>query len=154
VILLDLTGEELELLSFFSKITGANAVDFVKTDFGYAFMVDSADLGRAIGKGGATIERLRHAFKQNVFVFADSEDLEAFVRGMFSNIRINSMEIREAMGERSVLMTVHDRDRGLAIGKEGSRIKAAKQILKSKFNATVSVRTRKVAIEIPEGVNL
>lgn len=128
------------------------AVDFEKTEWGYVFLVQKADLGRAIGKHGATLQRLRTALRTNVFVFADSEDLEEFVRSLFNNIAILNIEIREAMGEKAVFLMVEEKDRGLAIGKEGMRIKIAKQLLKKKFNSTISIKTRRNAIDIPLGM--
>ncbi len=126
------------------------AVDFEKTEFGLVFLVQKQDLGRAIGKHGSTLERLRRAMKQNVFVYADSPDLEEFVRNLFNNIEINSVEIREAMGEKAVFLHVPEKDRGFAIGKDGMRIKIAKQLLKRKFNATISVKAKRGVIEMPQ----
>ncbi len=149
MILLELTGDELQLFSIFSKISGAEATDFEKTDYGLVFLVQKQDLGRAIGKQGSTLQRLRNAMKQNVFVYADSPELEEFVRGLFNNITILNIEIREAMGEKAVFLHVPEKDRGFAIGKEGMRIKIAKQLLRRKFNSTISVKVRRSAIEIP-----
>ncbi|VVB98217.1 KH domain protein [uncultured archaeon] len=146
---MEFTGDELQLFSYFSKLSGVEAVDFEKTEWGYVFLVQKQDLGRAIGKQGTTLQRVRNALKQNVFVFADSADLEEFVRNLFNNIKILNIEIREAMGEKAVFLMVPEQDRGLAIGKEGMRIKIAKQLLKKKFNSTISIKTRRNAIEMP-----
>ena len=51
------------------------------------------------------------------------------------------------MGEIALMMTVDEKDRGIAIGRDGERIKAAKSLLKKKFNATVHVKTKKTPIE-------
>lgn len=149
MIFLEYTGDELQFFSFFSKLSGVEAVDFEKTEWGLVFLVNKPDLGRAIGKHGSTLQRLRNSFKQNVFVFADSSDLEEFVRNLFNNINIRNMEIREAMGEKAVFLAVPENERGLAIGKEGMRIKIAKQLLKRKFSATISIKARRGVIEIP-----
>lgn len=146
---LEFTGEELQFFSYFSKLTGVDASDFEHTEFGLVFLVQKKDLGRAIGKQGAIIQKLRHAFKQNVFVFADSEILEEFVHNLFSNINIQNMEVREAMGEKAVFLTVLENERGLAIGKNGQRIKIAKKLLKRKFNSSISIKANRYAIDIP-----
>ena len=147
---MEFTGDELQLFSLFSKLSGVEAVDFEKTDWGYVFLVQKQDLGRAIGKQGSTLQRLRNAMKANVFVFADSTDLDEFVRNLFNNIAILNIEIREAMGEKAVFLMVNEEERGLAIGKEGMRIKIAKQLLKKKFNSTISIKTRRTGvIEVP-----
>lgn len=147
---MEFTGDELQFFSYFSKISGVEAVDFEKTEWALVFLVQKQDLGRVIGKHGTTLQRLRRAFKQNVFVFADSNELSEFVKNLFNNIRILNIEIREAMGEKTIFLIVDEADRGLAIGKEGIRIKIAKQLLKRKFNSTISIKTRRTAIEIPQ----
>ncbi|MEW6528645.1 MAG: NusA-like transcription termination signal-binding factor [Candidatus Micrarchaeota archaeon] len=142
---MEITGDELHFFSRFSKISGTEAVGFEKTDYGLVFLVQKQDLGRAIGKQGSTVQKLKDAFKQNVFVYANDDNLDTFVRNLFNNINILNIEIREAMGETAVFLMVDENSRGFAIGKNGMRIKIAKQLLKKKFNSTISIRTRKSA---------
>ncbi|MBU0586910.1 NusA-like transcription termination signal-binding factor [Candidatus Micrarchaeota archaeon] len=143
---MEFTGDELQLFDLFTKLSGVDALDLEKTPYGLVFLVAPQNLGRAIGKQGATLERMRRGFKQGVFVYADSSDLDEFVRNLFNNVKIENVEVREAMGERAVFLTVDDKDRGIAIGKEGARIKIAKQLLKRKFNSTISIKTRRAVI--------
>ncbi|MBI5047063.1 KH domain-containing protein, partial [Candidatus Micrarchaeota archaeon] len=105
-----------------------------------------AMLGKSIGPKGANIEKLKTLFRKKVIVVADSDSLEGFVRSFFGNITIHSVEIRDVMGENNVMLTVEEKDRGIAIGREGDRIKAAKSFLKKKFNATIHIRTRRSEI--------
>lgn len=143
---MEFTGEELQLFDFFSKQTGVEALDLERTEYGLVFLVSKENLGRAIGKNGATIERLRKSLRQNTFIYADSDQLEEFVRNLFNNVSIENIEVREAMGDKAVFLTVAEKDRGIAIGKEGQRIKVAKLLLKKKFNSTISIKTRRAVI--------
>ena len=142
-IVVELTSEDLSYFSNFEKITGVMPVDYINTETILIFLVDMKELGKAIGIKGTNIERLKMTMRKKVVVVADSNELETFVRQFFSNIGIVSVEIRDVMGEQNVILTVEDKDRGIAIGKEGERIKAAKLLLKKKFNATVMIRTRR-----------
>ena len=141
--MVELTSEDLSYFSNFEKITGVMPVDYINTETILIFLVDMKELGKAIGIKGTNIERLKMTMRKKVVVVADSNELETFVRQFFSNIGIVSVEIRDVMGEQNVILTVEDKDRGIAIGKEGERIKAAKLLLKKKFNATVMIRTRR-----------
>lgn len=141
---MEITGEELDLLSCFSKLSGVEIIDFEKTPYGLVFIVPKQKLGKAIGKNGFIISKIRKALRQNVFIFAHGDDLETFVRNLFTDIAILDIEIREAMGEKAVFLYVSEKDRGLAIGKNGQRIKIAKQLLKRKFNSLISIKVRKV----------
>lgn len=150
MIFLEFTTDEIQLFSLFSKLTGVEAVDLERTQWGLVFLVQKSDLGKAIGKQASTLQRVRTAMKQNVFIFPDSEELEEFVHGLFNNIEIQNIEVREGEGEKSIFLTVAEKDRGLAIGKQGMRVKMAKQLLKKKFNATISIRTPRTGIiEMP-----
>lgn len=146
--MVELTGEDLTYFSKFEEVTGVMPSDFIAQEDLLTFLVDSGKLGKAIGKGGSNIEKLRRAFRKRVVITGDNEDLEGFVRGFFANISIISIEIRDIMGERAVMLTIDEKDRGIAIGRGGERIKAAKAFLKKKFNATVHLRTRRSFSEL------
>ena len=51
------------------------------------------------------------------------------------------------MDEKAFMVLLNETDRGIAIGRDGERIKALKEFLKKKFNATVHLRTRRVLSE-------
>ena len=144
--MVEFNSDDLKYLSEFEKLTNIIATDYVLTPYSIIYLVSKPDLGKAIGKKGSNIERLNRFFKRRVVVIANSSDLEEFVRNFFSNVEILSVETREAMGDKAVFLTVAEKDRGIAIGKEGERIKAAKDFLKKKFNATISVHTRRAVI--------
>jgi N utilization substance protein A len=146
---IELSGDDLALFSNFEKITHVMPSDYLSSETIMVFLVPAESLGRAIGKGGSNIEKLKHAFRKRVVIVGDNDDPEGFVRSFFNNIKIYSIEIRDVMGEKAMLVTVDEKDRGIAIGRDGERIKAAKSFLKKKFNATVHLRTRRSPL-IPE----
>jgi transcription termination/antitermination protein NusA len=146
---IELSGDDLNIFSNFDKITHIMPSDYLSTDGSMIFLVPRESLGRAIGKGGANIEKLKHIFRKRVIIVGDSDDPEGFVRSFFSNITIYDIEIRDVMSEKAILLTIDEKDRGIAIGRDGDRIKAAKSFLKKKFNATVHLRTRRSPL-IPE----
>ncbi len=141
---MELNSEDLSYFSTFEKITGVMPVDYLNTESMLLFLVSQTELGKAIGKKGMNIERLKPIFRKKVIVIADSKDLETFVKQFFNNINILSVEVNNIMGEQAVILTVEDKDRGIAIGKDGERIKAAKELLKRKFNATLHLKTRRI----------
>ncbi|MBI5227437.1 NusA-like transcription termination signal-binding factor [Candidatus Micrarchaeota archaeon] len=139
---MELTGDDLTIFSTFEKITHVMPTDYLSTTNSVIFVVDPQSLGKAIGAKGANIEKLGGIFRKRVVIIGDSEQPEGFVRSFFGNIKIENIEERNVMGERVFLVTVDEKDRGIAIGREGERVKAAKTLLKKKFNATLQVRTQ------------
>jgi NusA-like KH domain protein len=144
--MVELTGEDLKMFSNFERITRVMPKDYLSTPNSLVFLVDSDSLGKAIGKNASNIEKLKRVFRKRVVIVGDSDDPEGFLRSFFGNIAIHNVEVRDVMGEKAILLTVDEKDRGIAIGRDGERIKAAKTFLKKKFNATLHLRTRRTAI--------
>ncbi len=143
---MELTGDDLSMFSDFEKITHVMPSDYLTTESSIIFLVSQDSLGKAIGKQASNIKKLAVVFRKRVIIVADSDDPEGFVRSFFGNIAIHDIEIRDVMGEKNIMMTIEEKDRGIAIGRDGERIKAAKSFLKKKFNATVHIRTRRSVI--------
>lgn len=141
--MVELNSEDLSYFTAFEKITGVMPKDYVNTDTMLLFIVDAPEVGKAISKEGVNIQKLKNLFRKKVSIIADSPDIESFVRQFFNNIGIVSVEIRDVMGEQAVMLTIEEKDRGIAIGKEGERIKALKILLKRKFNGTIHLRTKR-----------
>ena len=132
---IELTGEDLSIFSAFEKVTHVMPTDYLATENFMIFLVTPETLGKAIGAKGANIDKLRQALMKRVVIIGDSSDPEAFIRSFFGNVNISNIEERNIMGESNYLVTVDEKDRGIAIGRDGERIKAAKVLLKKKFNA-------------------
>ncbi|MGV8084656.1 MAG: NusA-like transcription termination signal-binding factor [Candidatus Bilamarchaeum sp.] len=141
--MLELTGDDLNIFSSFEKITKIMPSDYLVTENFMIFLVPPPQLGRAIGNKGANIEKLGSTFRKKVVVIADNPDAEGFVRSFFGNIEIENIDVRNVMGEINLIVTVSEKDRGIAIGRNGERVKAAKTLLKKKFNATIVLKTRR-----------
>jgi NusA-like KH domain protein len=144
--MMELTGDDLNIFSNFERITRVMPSDYLSTETSVIFLVGQESLGKAIGKQAANIKKLAAVFRKRVIIVADSDEPEGFVRNFFGNIAIHDIEIRDVMGEKNIMLTIDEKDRGIAIGRDGERIKAAKSFLKKKFNATVHIRTRRSVI--------
>jgi len=144
---MELTEKELSYFSIFEGITRLMPNDFVESEGSLVFVVDQFKLGKAIGKKGSNISRLKDRFKKRVLIVADSDDPESFIRNFFNNIDILSIEVRDVMDEKAFMVLLNEKDRGIAIGRDGERIKALKQLLKKKFDSTVHIRTKRVLSE-------
>lgn len=142
----ELTGDDLRFFSAFEKVTRTMPVDYLATASTLIFLVDMARLGKSIGKKGSNIKKLSHLFKKRVVIIGNSDDPEIFLRSYFSNITVQHVEIRDVMGDKAIILTVDEKDRGVAIGKDGDRIKAAKELLKKKFNATLHLKTKRTIL--------
>ena len=133
-----ITMEELKYLSIFQEFTDAMAYRCIIDEDGnrLIFLVDSADVGKAIGRNGKKVRMLSEIFKKNVEVVAYSEDLEQMIRNLFPGVKILSIDVQNRGDEKSVIVKVAEEDKARAIGREGKNVKRARLVLKKLFNVT------------------
>jgi N utilization substance protein A len=131
--MVELSNDDLKCIAEFESITGASVKDCLITEGAVAFIVAHGDLGRAIGKKGANITRVRQAFARQVLVFEDSEDMEQFIRNLFGQIAVKSINVHEKMESKTAFVSVEEKDRGSAIGRDGERIKLGRALLQRRF---------------------
>ena len=132
--MVELSNDEMKCIAAFESETGAVVKDCLITEGAVAFIVKQGDLGRAIGKKGANITRVRQMFARQVLVFEDSEDLQQFIRNLFGQIPVKNINVHEKMETKTAFVSVDGQDRGSAIGKNGERIKLGRALLLRRFN--------------------
>jgi len=123
-----LTEEEMRYISLFERMTEAVVRDCVERDETVVFVVESGEMGKAIGKGGANIDRVRRSVGKEVEVVEFSEDEADFVANAFQPAAIESVEVSEDDSGKVAYVEVAESDKGLAIGKDGENIETAKQL--------------------------
>ncbi|MBI5224028.1 NusA-like transcription termination signal-binding factor [Candidatus Micrarchaeota archaeon] len=141
--MIELSAKDLSIITNFEKITRIMPSDYVETENFMIFLVPPNSLARSLGPKGANVPKISKMFKKKIIIIKDADTPEQFLKNFFLNIQVYGYEERDVMGENNILLTIDEKDRGIAIGKAGERIKAAKVFLKKKFNATVQIRTRR-----------
>ncbi len=124
-----LDTNDIKTITLFESITGANVKDCLATEEGVAFIVAEGDMGLAIGKGGANIERMRNAFGKNVVVAEASSDPATFIANLFAPVAIKNVVVKRTGDEKTTaVIEVAARDRSRVVGRDGHRIKLARKI--------------------------
>lgn len=141
---IELDTNTMRCISLFESLTNAATKDcLILEDKIVVFIVRKGELGKAIGRKGSNINRVRTAFKnKRVLVFEDSTTIEGFIKNLFPNINLLNIDVQEKNNGKIVVVTVESKDRGTAIGREGEKIKTNKAILKRKFNCDLKLETR------------
>jgi len=140
-LMVELTNDELKCISAFESLTGAMVRDCIISESEIVFIVSEGELGKAIGKKGANITRVRQSFGRQVLVFEDNEQMEKFVRSLFAPIAVTNINVHDKMDSKTIYVHVDERDRGSAIGKDGKRIKLARTLVQRKFNCDLRLAT-------------
>ncbi len=124
-----INNDSIELMAAFEQRTGVKVSDVIQEGEGLLFIVEEGKLGKAIGKNGSTLLRVREAFKKNVEVIEDSGDVDTFIKKALRGANIRSI----SKEDNKIAITVDATTRGIAIGKNGANIKKLKVALKRKF---------------------
>ncbi|MFC7166788.1 NusA-like transcription termination signal-binding factor [Halospeciosus flavus] len=133
-----LSDEARQYIGAFEEETEATAVDcLVDDEFDrLVFVVKAGEMPKAIGEGGETVQHLEEEFGRDVELVEDAPTAEGFVANALSPAAVYNVTISE-MGEEDETVAyaeVAHEDRGVAIGKEGRNIKAAKELAKRHFD--------------------
>jgi N utilization substance protein A len=128
-----LGSEDIQLINLFEKITGAKAQDMVAEDSVICFLVSKEDMGLAIGKKGASIEKVRSTFNKKIYVMEYAEDYQQFVRNVFHPVDIQEVRLSSSSKGKNVVIKIRKKDRKNVIGAGGERIKLARKLLDRHF---------------------
>jgi N utilization substance protein A len=134
-----ITNQEIKSISLFEQLTGAAVKDCIMDESRMVFIIKEGDLGRAIGKKGAVISRVRSIFNKQVEVFEYADTAEKFIRNLFSPVQITNLNIQGDGDKRIAYVNVDPMDRGAAIGRDGEKVKLARQLLQRHFNTDLKL---------------
>ena len=126
-----LSSESIRLMSLFENQTGVIPRDCLieDDDERVVIVVNSADMGRVIGKNGIIINRVSKTFDKSIEVIEFTDDVEQFVKNTLQPATVNRVRIQNRRGQKVAVLDVPSRERGIAIGRNGRNIMKAKKLV-------------------------
>ena len=121
-----ITETEMRYIQLLQNMTGATIVDcIVDEDMDtIIFTVKKGEVGLAVGKGGEKIKRFRSMTNKRVEIYEYLPDAENFVRNALKPAKVRDIRLVDRMeGKKIAMVNVEPKDKGIAIGKNGSNIK-------------------------------
>lgn len=129
-----LDADSLRLMTLFENVTGAQVKDCVEEEDRLTFVVGEGEVGRAIGKQGANLHKLRDILKKDIEVVGWAPDREKFLANVFHRYKVEKIQVEERHdGTVRAKVTVDPREKGRAIGREGRNIKLARTLAKRHY---------------------
>ena len=122
------------MMNLLEQMTGARANDVISETESLIFAVPDSEFGRAVGKQGANISRLERAFNKHVEIVKSPNSKEQFFGSLLHPAVIKGLAEKDENGKRALEVLVENADRGLAIGRNGEKIKRAKLLGKRYFD--------------------
>jgi len=132
-----LSNDELQYLSLFETITGAQAEDCVIDEKRnrVLFVVKEEKMGLAIGKNGSNIKRLVKLLGRNVEVVEHADKPEDLIRNSLLPAKVCAVKIVKSLdGKTKAFVTVDPSEKSIAIGKDGNKIMRARILAKRYFD--------------------
>lgn len=125
--------EGIRYIGIFESLTGAGVKDCVVDNDAnkVILVVKKGDMGLAIGKGGSNITKVKDMIRKDIEVVEHSTDAKEFIENLFRPAEIKSVELlTDDDGKSCAYVAVLTKQKGIAIGKNGERIKKVKLLVK------------------------
>ena len=130
-----LTDEARRLIPIIEDETDATVRDCVVDEENDRLLVvvKPGEMSQAIGPGGRTIQGLESELGRDIKLVEDAEDAETFVANALAPAAVYNVTISEN-DDRLAYVEVDNHDRGVAIGKDGKNIAAARTLAARHFD--------------------
>jgi len=129
-----LTEQTMKYISLFEGVTGTTVKDCIETDDKLVFVVKEGDASKAIGKGGEGANRLRDMLKKNIQIVEFADNAEAFLKNIFRSYGPEKVVVETRGKVIHATITVDPKLKGKAIGKAGSNLRLAREIISRHYN--------------------
>lgn len=128
------TGDTLRQISLFQDLTGATAIDCLDSEEKVVLVVQTGEVGKAIGKSGEHINRLKRLLKKEVQVVEYSPDPIVFIKNVFRNYGVREVTLQDRGGKVHAVVSVSPARKGRAIGREGRNLRLARDLISRHHN--------------------
>ena len=122
--MIKLDSDAIGLIKDFESKTGAIVKDCIINGNEITFIVKEGDMGLAIGKKGAIVNKIKNDLDKEIHVYEHSEDPSKFIANVLFPVKVEKVEINGK--EAKVYIDRLQRKR--AIGKGGKKINTAKEL--------------------------
>jgi len=125
-----LTTEGIRYIALFESLTGGMARDCVVDDENnrIIFVIKKGDMGAAIGRKGTNINRVKKSIGKQVEIVEHSDNVREFLENVFQPASIKNVALVNKNNKRLAYVEVANRDKGIAIGRDGRNIMKAKML--------------------------
>src|SRR5437899_12724710 len=111
----------IRFVALFQDLTRTTVVDCVDASDKLIFVVKEGDIGKAIGKKGENIAKLKRLINKDIHVVEYSEQPDKFVANVFRNFDVKSVAIEQRGEGVHANVNVKATKKGLRVDKGASK---------------------------------
>lgn len=137
--LLKMTKYNIDIINYinlFEKVTRAKVKGCYLMNSGLIFIVNLGEAGKAIGKSGQNIKRLRDMLKKNIKIVEFNPDLTKFVKNLIYPVNSKINKVNENTIEIEVKGA---KAKEMILGRKRENFKDFQQIVSDYFSAELKV---------------
>ncbi len=121
----------LEIMALISRLSGAVIKDCLYDEEGtLRVVVEPGEMGKIIGKGGSTIQRIQQILNKKVMALEFAPQIEEFIKNLIYPLRGIQVRIEE---EKVTFLCQDRKAKGLLIGREKKNVNFIKETLRRYF---------------------
>ncbi|WP_292465510.1 NusA-like transcription termination signal-binding factor [Methanolobus sp.] len=125
-----LSTEGLRYIALFEELTKATVKDCIIDEGRIIYVIKAGDMGAAIGKNGDHINRVKKTVDKHIDLVEYSDEPAEFIKNAFGPVTVRSVNIVDRNNKRLAYVEVSNKDKGLAIGRDGKNIEKVKLVAK------------------------
>ncbi|WP_292387604.1 NusA-like transcription termination signal-binding factor [Methanosarcina sp. UBA5] len=129
-----LTAESIQYIALFENVTRAKILDCIPEEERLVYVVKQGDMGLAIGRNGENINRVKKALDKSIELVEYSDEPVTFLKNAFGPVSVSSVNIINKNGKRLAYVEVPNKEKGLAIGRNGKNIEKVKMLARRHHN--------------------
>jgi N utilization substance protein A len=129
-----LTTESIQYIALFENMTKAKIHDCILEEERVIYVVKQGDMGLAIGKNGENINRVKKTLDKPIELVEYSADPITFLKNAFGPVSLNSVNIINKNDKLLAYAEVPNKEKGLAIGRNGKNIEKVKMLARRHHN--------------------
>lgn len=128
-----LSDAALRYIAAFEDETAATARDCLVYDDRIVVLVAAGQMGRAIGPNGRRVRAVEGRIDRDLDLVEDAGTPEAFVVSALAPAAVRHVTVSE-QNDRVAYVEVEEADRGVAIGRDGRNIEAARELARRHYD--------------------
>ena len=124
-----LSTECIRYIALFESVTHASIKDCIVDDDRVIYVVNTGDMGAAIGKCGDNLNRVKKSVDKHIELIEYSAEPVTFIKNAFGTVSVKSVRISSKGDKKIAYVDVAANEKGLAIGRNGSNIDKIKMVV-------------------------
>ncbi len=121
--------QTIKYVALFQDLTRTTVVDCVDAQDRLIFVVKEGEIGKAIGKKGENVAKLKRLLNKDIHVVEFSNEPEKFVANVFRNYDVKGVQLEQRGDITHATVTVDASKKGRAIGKEGRNLRVSRDLI-------------------------